>query len=337
MLLRTVALLLFCGAVPCLAAEEPAVYAARDTLQLDDEPQDDARACLTGLRWTPGEFTVRVDPPADHGGMEAYVRFPSPRPSGNALNDLVAMEWYPALDADRKRMRAPAVVVIHESGSRMEVGRLFAKALAARKVHAFLIQLPYYGLRKPAGFNRDAENVLPALSQAVADVRRARDAVAVLPDVDGEHVSLQGTSLGGFVAAATAGLDNGYQRVFILLAGGDLHGVIMNGTREAAQLRELLEKKGYTGEKLRQIVQPIEPLRLAHRISAETTWLYSADNDQVVPLKSAQVLAEAAHLAADHHVTLWGDHYKVIVYFPIIVEHIAERLSREVESPETRD
>lgn len=315
--------------IPVLGAAEPVTrFQARDTLAVGTEESADARACLDGLCWTPGDFPVTLEPPRDHGGMEAYVRFPSPRPSGNAINDLVSMEWYPALDADRKRMRAPAVVVVHESGSQMEVGRLFAKALAARKVHAFLIQLPYYGPRKPPGHSRDAENVLPALRQAVADVRRARDAVAVLPDVDGEHVSLQGTSLGGFVTAAVAGLDAGYQRVFIMLAGGDLYGVITNGTREAAQLRELLEKKGYTGEGLRDIIQPIEPLRLAHRIRPDVTWIYSADKDQVVPLKNVQLLADAAKIPSDHHVTLWGDHYKVIVYFPVIIEHIDQRLSR---------
>lgn len=322
-------LLLVISAAPVARGENAATtYASRDTLSVGEESAADARACLDGLAWTPGPFNVTIEPPRDHDGMQAYVRFPSPRPSGNAVNDLVSMEWYPALDADRQRIRAPAVVVVHESGSRMEVGRLFAKALAARKVHAFLIQLPYYGPRKPAGYNRDAENVLPALRQAVADVRRARDAVAVLPDVDPDHVSLQGTSLGGFVTAAVAGLDAGYQRVFIMLAGGDLYGVITNGTREAAQLRELLEQKGYTGEKLREIIQPIEPLRLAHRIRPDVTWIYSADKDQVVPLQNVQRLADAAKLPPDHHVTLWGDHYKVIVYFPVIIQHISERLSR---------
>ncbi len=315
--------------IPFLGAAEPAsTFQARDTLSVGEETSADAQACLDGLCWTPTTFDVTLEPPRDHGGMEAYVRFPSPRPSGNAINDLVSMEWYPALDENRQRMRAPAVVVVHESGSQMEVGRLFAKALAARKVHAFLIQLPYYGPRKPEGFSRDADNVLPALRQAVADVRRARDAVAVLPDVDGAHVSLQGTSLGGFVTASVAGLDAGYQRVFIMLAGGDLYGVITNGTREAAQLRELLEKKGYTGERLREIILPIEPLRLAHRIRPDATWIYSADKDQVVPLQNVQRLADAAKLPADHHVTLWGDHYKVIVYFPVIIEHIDQRLSR---------
>jgi len=54
--------------------------------------------------------------------------------------------------------------------------------------------------------------LLPTLQQAIADVRRARDAVVALPVVD-SVVGVQGTGLSGFVTATVAGLDDGSRQI----------------------------------------------------------------------------------------------------------------------------
>src|SRR6185312_9484118 len=101
-------------------------------------------------------------------------------------------------------------------------------------LHAFLVHLPGYGARRVEGHSQ-LDRTLPSLQQAIADVRRARDAVVALPMVDDSVVGVQGTSLGGFVAATVAGLDHGYNRVFILLAGGNLEEVLFHGSNEVAK------------------------------------------------------------------------------------------------------
>jgi len=311
-----------------IRAEEPQVYSAHDTLQISADDSPAATASLDGLKWEPGEFTVTVQPQTGDG-PHAFVRFPSAVPTGDATNDLVAMEWYAPKTESGELAKVPAVVVVHESGSRMEVGRIFAKAIYAKGYHAFMIQLPFYGLRKPKDIDTsDGSRFLPVMKQAIADVRRARDAVAAIPAVDAEHIALQGTSLGGFVAATTAGLDRGFDQVFIMVAGGDLLSVINGGRREAAELRQRLAKAGYEGDKLRELVAAIEPTTLAHRIDAERMWLYTAKDDQVVPIASALALQQAAKLDDDHHIQLWGDHYKVILYFPVIIDHMVSQLAK---------
>ena len=310
------------------AAENPVpvrTHAARDSLAPQADDSADVRACLENLIWKPGEFEVTVEPAADME-IEGYVRYPSPRPNGVAQNDRVALEWYAVKDEGGQLIDAPAVVVVHESGGGMEVGRLFAKAFRAQKVHAFMIQLPFYGLRKPPGFRPDGRHVEPTMKQGIADVRRARDAVSVIPHVIRSNIALQGTSLGGFVASTTAGLDHGFQSVHIMVAGGDLYNLVLNGQREAGKLREMLALAGYSGEKLRDLFSQVEPLRLAHRLDPETTWLYSATRDQVVPPVHALKLAEAAKLPDDHHVRLWADHYTGIIYMPVVVEAMSKKI-----------
>ncbi len=236
------------------------------------------------------------------------------------------MEWYSARDDAERPKTARAVVVVHESGRSMTVGRLFARGFQQRGLHAFLLHLPHYGERRGEGQPRETDNVIASIRQAVADVRRARDAIAVLPNVDSANISLQGTSLGGFVSATTAGLDHGYQSVFLMLAGGDLYDMLQHGQRDAAKVRMRLEEAGLTGEKLKSLIYHIEPNRLAHRYAAERTWLYSGTKDTVVPLRNAESLARAAGLTKTHHIHMNADHYSGIIYLPFVLNHMARKI-----------
>lgn len=321
--------------VTCLLAQpEPGVqtYTARDTLRIARDAQADAQACLDGLAWTPGEFPVTWTG-TRHALTARLVHFPSPRPTGDACNDQVALEWYAACNDEGQVIRAPAIVVVHESGSQMPVGRLFARSLRAYGVHAFLIHLPHYGQRRTAGHDWDRADFLPTMRQAVADVRRARDAVAGLPDVDASRIGLQGTSLGGFVAALAGSLDGRFSAVFIMLAGGHLDDIVAKGVQDTAELRERLAAAGFTGEKRKQLLWELEPTRVAHRLHPNRTWLYTAIQDPVVPLANSVALARAARLDDSHHIQLPGDHYSAIIHFPTILEKMVSQFRAAGDTP----
>lgn len=300
-------------------------FEASDTLACDDDANADAKDCLTTIGWKPSKFTVRLEA-AEPGCGDFLVRFPSAKPIGNEQNDLVAMEWFAPHDDDNKIRTARAMVVIHESGDRMTVGRVIARGLSGQGLHAFLVNLPGYGPRRVPEVAK-SENILAAMQQGIADARRARDAVAVLPMVDHSLIGIQGTSLGGFVTATVAGLDHGYDRVFILLAGGNIEDVIMNGTKDAAKARQKLAAAGISEVRVKQLAHGIEPLRLAHRIRPEDTWLYSGKYDEVVPPRCSKALAVAAHLPDGHHIEMPCNHYSGAVYLPQVVEQMRQRMS----------
>lgn len=303
-------------------------FSVRDSLRPDAAATDDSRDALAGLVWPVGEFSATLTVPAEDIDERPVIRFPSAVKTQDDINDRVALVWYQAITRDATGPR-PAIVVVHESGAAMPVGKLFAQSFAAQGAHSFLIHLPHYGLRRREGTRPDDSQFLLTMRQAIADVRRARDVVAALPEVDANSISLQGTSLGGFVSASVAGLDRGYDATFIMLAGGDLMSLLQNGVKEAAQLRRRLEQAGYTGEKLQQLLHVIEPTRLADRCDPATTWMYTAEQDKVVPLANALAFQQAARLPDDHHIRLWGDHTSTIVYFPVIVKHVIEHLPGE--------
>jgi dienelactone hydrolase len=301
-------------------------FAATDTLECGEESSKDAQECLAKLSWPKTTFAVRLEA-AEPGSGSYLVRFPSARPVGNSTNDLVAMEWFVARDSKNAICRAPAIVVVHESGRRMTVGRFIARGLNGQGLHAFLLHLPGYGARRVEELPK-LDLLLPALQQAIADVRRARDAVAALPFVDPSVIGVQGTSLGGFVTSTVAGLDDGYDRVFILLAGGNLHEVVLNGSKDAAKTREKLFAAGVTEDQIKEFARHVEPLRLAHRINPTETWLYSGKYDDVVPPRCSLALAKAARLPEGHHIELAANHYSGIIYLPQVLQQIHQRMTQ---------
>ncbi|TVP98774.1 MAG: alpha/beta fold hydrolase [Planctomycetaceae bacterium] len=299
---------------------------ACDTLTCDLDPSGDAQECLTGLRWSPQSFAVEIGSAVgSHGDRMLY--FPSPLPAGNAIHDRVAVEWYAAQGEAGELLNAPAVVVVHESGRSMPVGRLIARGLRGHGIHALMLQLPGYGERRTELADRP-ERMLDWLRQGIADVRRARDVAAVLPGVDTSRIGVQGTSLGGFVTSTVAGLDNGFDRVFILLAGGQLDRVVNEGKKDAAKIREQLERLGIRAEQVAELARPIEPLRLAHRIDPERTWLYNGAFDDVVPRSSSYALAKAARLPDSHHIELPANHYTGIIFLPVVLQQIRDEMTR---------
>lgn len=303
-------------------------FKAEDSLDVGDEPNSDAGECLAGLCWDPVDFEVncRLPGPGEQGDL--IISFPSPLPSGDDVNDRVAMECYLARDGQGQVRTARAVVVVHESGSGMKIGRLIAKGIRGQGMHAMMIQLPYYGLRSDRSSRPRDARLIPAMRQAIADVRRARDAVAALPMIDCSHIALQGTSLGGLVCATTAGLDRGYDSVHLMLAGGHLYELLQNGKKDAQRVREQLAQAGISGEQLKSLARQIEPVRLAHRVDPQATWLFSGMFDTVVPPANSLALAKAAGLDARHHVQLPANHYSGIIFLPLVLDHIREVVSR---------
>lgn len=307
-------------------------FSAQDSLQCGSDDSADALECLNGLKWSVSSFEVQLEPGDDKGRIDRMVRFASPLPQGDAINDLVAMEWYMALNQDGRPIEAPAMIVVHESGRGMTVGKMIAKGLRAQGIHSFMLHMPGYGVRQGANGD-DVQRLLPSMKQAIADVRRARDAVAALPWVDREMIGVQGTSLGGFVTATASGLDAGFHRVFILLAGGDLQKVIFEGAKDAAQVRQRLEESGATQEMILENVRQIEPLRLAHRLRPEITWLYSGKFDDVVPPACAHALADRAGLPAEHHIQMPVDHYSGAILLPKVLLEMARTMGVAKASP----
>lgn len=326
--------LLLVTAASVVSADEPArIVRTRDTLRVDlaAESKPAVRKMLTELIWEPADFRFSVAAPneRDRHPTDAarLIRFPSPRPNPteNAAFNTGYVEWWPAIDDRGKPLKdAPAILFLHILDNRMPISRALGRTLAPRGVHCFLLHAPGFGRRRMGPFN--AADFFNNSAQAVADARRARDVIAALPNIDSKRIALAGTSLGGFLAGPAGSLDGAFNRVFIMLAGGDLHHMFTHGQNEAATVRRHLAEAGFAGDKLAAVCARVEPTTLAHRLDAKRTWMLNAEVDQVVPRRCCNRLAAAIGLAPAHHTMITGDHYLGVVHLPWVADFIEKRV-----------
>ncbi len=318
---------ILCGlCVTALHAEQVKIAQARfeasDSAQAWADKDADAQAALDKIRWEPGGFEVRC---TSTPGLvyDALVRFDSPMPSGERWVDEVVLVWYAARGEDGRAIEAPAVLMVHSLHPRMLIADQIARQFAKEGLHAFVLQLPGYGHRWEGRRQYPGITTLQRGRQAVADCLRARDAIAVLPNIKPGPIALQGTSLGGFVAATVGGIEPAFEPVVLLISGGDGYGTLMNGLHDAMDLRMSLARMGYRGDALRELLDPIEPLNVAHRLDPARTWLISARDDMTIPRANSDALAEAIGLDDEHRTWINTNHYTSLVLLPSISKHMA--------------
>ncbi len=295
-------------------------FAAHDTLAIEPDNSPAANTLLEKVRWAPAPFTVRVLPCPRR--CDARVAFPSPLPGGDERNDTVLLDWHAARDNSGRVVEAPAVVCLDILKSINVVSGLVGRTFARCGVHGFVMHMPQYVGRFNPAFPRSSKNLLARARQAVADARRARDAVVALPHVL-PQVGLQGTSLGGFLSSVAASLDNAFAPVFLVISGADLYRVITEGKLDARTLRWQFRMAGLEGNRLREALDEVEPLHVAHRLDPARTWVFPARSDTVVPPECTRRLVERAGIAAEHVRPLPGGHYTSIFHLIGAVEEMA--------------
>lgn len=309
-----------------LLAQSDAPSEAVDTLCVELE-KPEHRSLLEPITWTCESFPVTRDQPRAGEDADCVISFPSP-PIPDDPDDLlgiVYLDWYMAKDSSHNARAAPALVIIPETNSRRSAAISLARLLAARRVHAFVLQPPGYARRGKGRLMTGAADFLPRVRRTVADARRAFDAVNSLDFVTGP-VGMGGISLGGFLAILTTELDDAYDSLFVFLAGVDLHGVVSSGAKDAAKFRQRFAELGFEGEKLRELLWHIEPLRGVDRIDPDRTWLFTGNFDKVVPAKSSDLFATTVGLAEDHHIRLPVNHYTGVLLLPAIAQRVAMEL-----------
>lgn len=295
-------------------------FTAHDTLSITADAKPEAQRVLEGIAWEPAPEGFRVEASMASGDEAAVVRFPSPRGSGDGVQGTVPMQWFVARDGQGRPREAPALLLVHSLHPLFPETLAIARELSKRGIHAFVIHMPGYGLREddgPAGVT-----ALMRLTQAVGDIRRARDAIAALPNVREGAVALSGVSMGGFASATAAALDGAFDPVILIISGGDGFRVLQEGRHDAAAVRRSMARAGYEGERLRELVGRAEPLAVAHRLEGREVWLFTARDDTVIPRFSSDALVAAAGIPPERRVELAGDHYTVVLALPGVINRM---------------
>lgn len=253
------------------------------------------------------------------------VTFPSALRSGRSPNDTVFVRAF--LPGGEGRP-VPVVILLHYLGAtdlRLETN--LARALNRRGVAAVLMTLPYHLQRTPpstgSGYlatRPDPENLVAVMTQSVLDVRRTVDWIATRPEFDAGRIGIAGTSLGAIVAALSSGVEPRLGAAAFLLGGVDLAHIVRNSSRMVLE-REGLRRRGLTEERLRELLEPVEPTRYLAERAPRPSYVIAARFDSVMPRSATERLIAA--LPEPHVLWLDTGHFGGIFVQTPIIESIA--------------
>lgn len=287
---------------------------------LPDSPDPRANELLKLYRRPQQAFAYQMKGGKTFGLYSVHqVSFPSPLPGEVSANNTIHCEYYQC-GGDSVR---PAVILLDVLDGSMMAPRLIANSLASQGVHACIMYLPHYGPRQGQKgelekMTEDPQVLIQSVEQAVLDIRQTARWLAGQNNVDDARLGICGVSLGGFIAALAAGVDTGFSKAAIVMAGGDLATVLMTDAREVHLIKQRLAEMGIDREKLVAMIEPIEPLTFADRLRKTDLLMVSGSTDTIVPPDCARQLAAAAGAEIK-----WfpADHYGMLKHLLQILTH----------------
>lgn len=251
----------------------------------------DLRIAPPTIQFAPWQEVARTD-----DGIEYLATFPTAHPSGYAVNDTVPLRVF--LPATQRPARV--VLILHYWGALdLRLERTLALELNRRGIAAAIMTLPYHLSRTPAGYRSgelaiqpDPDKLVETMTQCVMDGRRAIDYLTTRPELKTDRIGLAGTSLGAVVTAMLGAIDDRITDASFLLGGVDLAHILWTSSRVQPQ-RDALRRKGFTEDRLRTLLAPIEPLSFLLEHHPANTFVIGGQFDTVVPRSSTEDLIDA--------------------------------------------
>jgi dienelactone hydrolase len=322
------------AAAPAARPVPPTLPAERGTVKADPAARVDVAGAdektagyLRQFDRLAADFDWELDSaPAGAGYTIRRLRFPSPVQAPHSEVNTVLGDFYAPAAAGKY----PAVIVLDIMEGRGRVSGLVAATLAANGFTCLTLQAPYRGDRRPRdrAFNRDSlfEPKLITLStlQAATEVGRAAVWLRRRAEVDPARVGLCGVSLGGFTAGLAAGVYRSFPRTVMIIAGGDIAAVLVDGRGEKA-VEQGVRRSGLSREQIAALCEPLDPLTYAARVPAGSLLMVNAEHDTVVPPPCARKLAGAVRDA--QLVWLPANHHTIVLFLPETLKRTVDFLS----------
>jgi hypothetical protein len=230
-------------------------------------------------------------------GTEYDVEFPSAYVSGSLENDRVPLKVMLPSDGAGPY---PVVLILHYWGATdLRAEFSLASDLNERGIAAAIMTLPYHLERTPPGHRSgdlavpgDTPHLLASVTQAALDVKRSVDFLTSRKEFQKDKIGIVGTSLGALVAALSYGVEPRIGYSAFVLGGADLAHIIWTSSRVVPQ-RDALRRAGYTEDKLREALKPVEPLTYLPRANPGPSFVIGAQYDTVIPPSATRELLAA--------------------------------------------
>lgn len=277
-----------------LLADESSVLPAEGSFRFTPSATEDR--VPAAYRMDSADFTFKSK--RLHAVEGAYtvfsLQFPSPVQSPFPENNTVHGRYY----LPEGKGPFPTTVVLDILAGSETIPRMMCDHLARKGVAALHVQLPYYGPRKPKNskvklLSPNLLVTLPAIRQAVLDLRVTNAWLLSRPEVDSTRLGISGTSLGSLVSALTAAMEDRYRKVVILLGGGGFVDAYYNHP-QAREVVKSFESSGGTKELARFMFAPYDPVTWAARLAGKDVLIMAGSQDEVIFPEMTKKLWEKA-------------------------------------------
>lgn len=222
------------------------------------------------VRYEQLSFDSEYEPP---GGMPGAERWGANGPNARAQAFVLRHRGEPR----------PWLVNLHGMWMGKPADLLMTRALYWFRNRGFNVILPVAPLHGARGDGRrdsgglisiDYLDNVHGISQAIWDIRRC---LAWIKGQGGPSVIVHGVSLGGFLAALIAGIDDRVDRVVCGIPLVDIGGV---GERAPGAVHRLLDEYGLIGQRAQTVHRVISPLALPCRVEHDARYIYAGVGDR---------------------------------------------------------
>lgn len=208
------------------------------------------------------------------------------------------------------------VVVFPILAGSMVVSEGLAKALVNRGYAVARVERRELNLDEA----EDPQQVRDAFAAAIRDARRLLDWLETRPEVDAERLATAGVSLGSMLACTLQGVDPRIRAGFFAMTGGGLAEILYESREKPVRRfrdrmmksRDLATREAFVSW-VAGLVEPVEPLRYAPYIDAQSALMASGRFDRIIPPDRARALWEA--LGRPAWVRVPSGHYQMFPFF----------------------
>ena len=238
------------------------------------------------------------------------VKFPVAKPTRYKENNVAYGEYY----QPRCGTNWPLAIIVHGWGDRSVLPcRMLARDLSRKGIASFILYLVFHQRRMPDVVKERLPNLTPeewfeGYQTSVIDVRQIIDWAGKNKDINKDHISVVGISLGGIISAISMGVDERIGAGVILVAGGNYQGIAWLRMTEPGRSEAEYEKSHklytqYLSEVAERGVDNVSPPKKSYLTDPMTFAVYlrqrpllmlNARWDERIPKQSTLDLWEAS-------------------------------------------
>ncbi|MBC7464460.1 MAG: hypothetical protein H7256_00580 [Bdellovibrio sp.] len=229
---------------------------------------------------------------------ETTIKFPSliQRANNHPANTMIARIYEQSVQDKNCDYKYPTTIMLHHILNEVEKIEEAATYISAGILNkpsiVVVIQMPHYAQRRLADgsenfLNSDLASFRKNMAQLILDVHLLKNYIETRSNVDTNHISLTGFSLGAVMGLTIGAFDQSFNSYGFLMGGSDMANILMNRvtSNPTSEVAEALNNSVKNEDYIRSEIGAVDSLTWLHRYKNKETFFLNNSQDVVVKYK----------------------------------------------------